>query len=218
MGGGGVIGGRGNARACVGCGCAGDLPWQRQMKSRSIADGLQDYLSSPSNPTFNRQARYLLGFERVGCSEGRCCGICSHGNPGYPAYAYDFDANHDELLAKAKEALKSLRAFTLAECFPESMRAVAMSVGWNPDEAEAMARDVHMGVRKDGLQLWEMGTGFGSTDLPPQLKAVEGRGEMAWKTVLPPSMVDIIRKKNMVDVELIEFAKGLLYERHGIKC
>merc|ERR1719373_1223267 len=136
-----------------------DLPWVGQMKSRPVADELQEYLSYPGNPTFNRQALYLLGFERVACSD-RCCGICSRGDPGNSAREYDWHGRYDELLAKGKEALRSLRAFTVAECFPESMRAVAMSVGWNPDEAEAMASDVHMGVRKDGLQLWEMGTGF----------------------------------------------------------
>merc|ERR1719195_281801 len=64
-----------------------DLPWLNRVKSRPIADGLQEYLSSPTNPALNRQARYLLGFERVQCAE-RCCGVCSHGEPGYPAYAY----------------------------------------------------------------------------------------------------------------------------------
>merc|ERR1719433_1220146 len=39
---------------------ANDMPWVRQIKSRSIADGIEEYLSSPANPTFNRQARYLL--------------------------------------------------------------------------------------------------------------------------------------------------------------
>merc|ERR1719464_2593360 len=65
---------------------AKEVPWLSDMKSLKLADSYNEYMSSPANPAFNRQARYLLGFERVQCSE-RCCGICSHGEPGYPAYA-----------------------------------------------------------------------------------------------------------------------------------
>lgn len=195
-----------------------DMPWVRQMKSRSLADGIEEYMSSPANPTFNRQARYLLGFERVACSE-RCCGICSHGNPGYPAYEYNFTANHEELLAKAKEALKSMRAFTIAECFPESMRAVALSVGWNPDEAEEMARQTKVGVRRNTAGLTDVSVGLGNTDLLGRIKSGAAGGDsMPWSAVLPQGMAEKIREKNMVDAELLEYAKKLLFERHGITC
>merc|ERR1719433_1051560 len=191
-----------------------DLPWVGQMKSRPVADGLQEYMSYPGNPTFNRQARYLLGFERIACSE-RCCGICSRESAGYPAHEYDWYAHYDELLAKAKEALKSLRAFTVAECFPESMRAVAMSVGWNPDEAEEMARGTLLAFRKNGTVLSEMAQGFRMLKKAPVIK---DWAQLAWTGVLPDGMADVTRKKNMLDSELLLYAKQLLYERHGIKC
>merc|ERR1719221_268793 len=68
---------------------ANDIPWLNEMKSLNLSDRFSKYMSYPANPAFNRMTRYLLGFERVQCSD-RCCGICSHGEPGYPAYAYDF--------------------------------------------------------------------------------------------------------------------------------
>merc|ERR1719433_325735 len=191
-----------------------DMPWVGQMKSRPVADGLQEYMSYPGNPTFNRQALYLLGFERVACSD-RCCGICSRGSPGYPAHEYDWHGHYDELLAKGKEALRSLRAFTVAECFPESMRAVAMSVGWDPDETEEMARSTHSAFRRNETALSEMAQGFRMLKKAPVIK---DWAQLNWTRVVPKDMKAVIRKKNEVDVELVLYAKQLLYERHGINC
>merc|ERR1719464_115679 len=63
---------------------AKDLPWLRETMGAAFEAGLKQYLETPANPALNRQARYLVGFERVPCEEQRCCGICSRGPQATP--------------------------------------------------------------------------------------------------------------------------------------
>merc|ERR1712232_747165 len=113
-----------------------DLSWLRHLQADSNADDnatMYEYLQSPRSPARNRQARYLLGFTRVCCRGG--IGLCEANEPcGYPAFAYDWDRDHDKLLAQAKKHLSELRFFGLADCYMESMKFLPQASGWDPQE------------------------------------------------------------------------------------
>merc|ERR1719221_818217 len=197
---------------------ANDQAWAREVRAnKNTTEALNEYVTSPANPTRNRQALYLLGFERVTC-EQRCCGVCSHGNPGYPAKAYDWDANHDALLFEAKKRLASLNAFVIQDCFPETLETVADALGWDPEETDDLARN-RVNARRNAMALTRMASGLGSGRVALDRRVLANVTQsVKWASVLPPGMADTIRKQNAVDVELVKFAKTLLYERTGIEC
>merc|ERR1719379_1805087 len=92
---------------------------------------LLDFIYFPDSPSHNRQALYLLGYERVTCGGRDCCGICQKTNPdAFPARVYNWDLNKDEVLETAKQHLKELLGFGITDCFEESIKAMAPKLDW----------------------------------------------------------------------------------------
>jgi hypothetical protein len=182
-----------------------DLSWLKQIESMlPEEDTMMEYLQSPQNPTRNRQALYLLGFVRVRCRDlldkalsasggGRTCTLVEP--YGYPARAYDWDKDHDELLARAKKRLSELRSFAITDCFDDSMKLLATDVGWDPEETAQLAESKY-GARS----------------------ASENVTASLWEQGLSPEQEQRIRELNRIDVELLAYAKQLMYDKHGVGC
>lgn len=193
-----------------------DFPVLLGMQTkRSIEDAFLDFLHSPHNPARNRQALYLLGFDRVACRL-TCCGICEPGLPGqvhggYPAHAYDWDRDHDALLARAKSHLLSLRAYSVTDCLAASMKPVGLALGWDPEESERMVSSVQFRQQNKTKVFGNM-TAFFDT------RGLASGGSTSWLTRINKDLESQIRKVNRVDDELLKFAKQQLWERHGIQC
>jgi hypothetical protein len=180
-----------------------DLSWLMQVQSMlPQEDAMMEYLQSPQNPTRNRQALYLLGFVRVRCRhqdvdpsavDGETC--TSVEPYGYPARAYDWDKDHDELLARAKKRLLELRSFAITDCFVDSMRLLATDIGWDPEETTKLA-----GNRYEARS------------------ASENVTASLWEQGLSPEQEQRIRELNRIDMELVAYAKQLMYDKHGVGC
>lgn len=200
-----------------------DFPFLMTVQLKhSIEDAFFDFLHSPSNPARNRQALYLLGFKRVACRL-TCCGICESGPPGrkyggYPAHMYNWDRDHDELLARAKNHLMSLRAYSITDCYADSMKAIGLALGWDPEVSKQMAISVHDRRQNKTKIFGNMTTFFNTAALEHDNRPLQVYGGTSWLHNINRNIEAQIREKNRVDDELLKFAKQQLWERHGIKC
>lgn len=194
-----------------------DMQLLKEMRHEKDMEKAKDkFLRWPANPARNRQALYLLGFTRLPCTR-RCCKECSNAEPlGYPALAYDWDKDHDELLARAKDNLLRLHSFGVTDCYVESMKFLAQDVGWDPTEASHIAEDIHRNNQKTLSNMRKIGrnTGVVFTRSSSKTNATFTQ----WRQVLSQSLQKDIRDRNRIDDELVAFGKKLLYERHGIRC
>eukprot|EP00420_Gonyaulax_spinifera_P025702 CAMPEP_0197915632 /NCGR_PEP_ID=MMETSP1439-20131203/80544_1 /TAXON_ID=66791 /ORGANISM="Gonyaulax spinifera, Strain CCMP409" /LENGTH=269 /DNA_ID=CAMNT_0043537599 /DNA_START=172 /DNA_END=981 /DNA_ORIENTATION=+ len=186
-----------------------------RMTSREEA--LLRYLRYKWNPTRNRQALYLLGFARVRCRKGCCKKYgCTESEPfGYPALAYDWSQRADELLARAKRHLTKLRAFMITDCYSQSIAPLAKAMGWDEQKAVKMAKDIHARQVRNRTTLEALGRAFGAD---PLALAKAEYATPTWSSMLPSPLLQEIREVNAVDVQLVAFAKQLLWQRHGISC
>lgn len=209
-----------------------DLEELRSLHAiRNDSEALLAYLRAPSNPARNRQALYLLGFDRVRCNASRLppnsrrpashgtagLALCAEKPPyGYPARAYDWDADHDALVARAKEQLLKTWTFGVADCFPHAIKAMARALHWDPEESYRMAVDVH--TRDKRVEMPATGTADTESIAPnSQMSSSQGIGDR-WRDHIDQTVKEEIRNYNRVDEELVAFAKMKLYELHGLTC
>lgn len=313
-----------------------DFNWLHSFVNRSdMEDALLAYVRSPDNPSRNRQAMYLLGFDRVSCRSTVCCGLCTdrHGERGqqlgsvnwaenstvqtlavtpspdhyptnvsvqeamdaycrslgkddaitvasesrkcktrrfarryggihwrcyddlaevlgiqcmandgktpieclqgtgghctrtqelkdvafaaseraamvpYPAHAFDWDGQHDELLARAKEALDGLTAFGITDCFADSMRGIAQGLGWDEASAVQFGTEIHAREQtKDHLMLVSTRQGASAVH------------RSKWASRIDPYVEGEIRERSRIDHELVLYAKKRYYELYGKTC
>lgn len=198
-----------------------DLPWLKQVqKMPNDTAALLEYLRSPRNPTRNRQALYLLGFDRVNCDR-QCCGLCSRTHPGHPAHAYDWDKDHDVLLARAKEHLLGLRAFGVLDCYVDSVKVIAGELGWEPEEAADMAGKIHRRKQdKRRLLAGLLSTSVSRVSAARHTAMLLNAGSAAglWRSALDPALRAEIDGLNRLDIELVDFARRQLYDRYKVNC
>lgn len=193
---------------------ANDLMELRSVQAlKPISLAITAYLLSPNNPSRNRQALYLLGFDRVACRD-TCCGVCSNHTfngkkGGYPAHRYNWDRDHGELLARAKRNLLSLRAYGITECFPESMKVIGSALGWNPAITELLGSVIHL-RKQDKSNLAKDLLGFDSVSA--------FHSNSSWRHFVPSDLEAQVRKVNRVDNELVQFARQQFWERQGARC
>mmetsp|Transcript_59135 Transcript_59135/g.183424 ORF Transcript_59135/g.183424 Transcript_59135/m.183424 type:complete len:502 (+) Transcript_59135:32-1537(+) len=196
-----------------------DLEWLRAIqKNPNVLEAMHEYLHSPKNPGRNRQTLYLLGFDRVpSCRQinrdSQTLQMCPEKERTYPARQYNWDENPDELLAIAKEHLLSLRAFGITDCYSESMRHIGAAMGWDPDATVEMAHNWHERFSQEdkrGLYLaWQPG-------FQKEYKWEEGVHTLTH--FIDPELEEEIRRVNSLDVELVKFARQLLFERGLTSC
>jgi len=175
-------------------------------------------LNSDRNPSRNRQALYLLGFTRVKCGRW-CCRVCSRDEPyGYPARAYDWDADHSALVARSKQRLMSLRAFGITDCLADSARVMAGAMGWDPNRTAALVLGNRERQQINRARLSLLAEGLGARQEAVALSRQAQTSELRWSQALPRWLRAEIQGIHAVDMELVAFAKQQLYERYGIRC
>jgi len=159
-----------------------NFTWLNDVDTSPDGDAaFEEYLAGyPDNPSRNRQALYLLGFKKM------------VQNVPYGEYTYDWDANHDSLVAQAKEHLEAMTAFGITDCFMASMSAFSQQLGWPEDEVLKLAKSVH--ARKSG------------------------KSRQSWRSTLSQDVIDRIERLNDIDMELYSFAKQRFSQRFGQSC
>merc|ERR1719323_2453036 len=105
----------------------------------------------------------------------------------------------------------------MADCFQTSMGTVAKALGWDQSKTMEGARSVKYGAHKNSTCLGQYCEALG-TDYTGLSRKFKDSAQVPWAATLPPRLKEAIRKLNYVDVELVAYAKQLLYDRHGIKC
>lgn len=199
-----------------------DLKWLETVENARTSPNetaaLLEYLRSPNNPTRNRQALYLLGFDRVRCDR-TCCGICDDQKRGYPAHAYDWDKDHDKLLSRAKEHLRSMTSFGVADCYVDSVRAMANSVGWDAEGAANLANTIHERKQDKRPTLAALLSTHSSPAARRHVALLsQGVGTSLWSAGMDEWLHSEILSVNRLDAELVDYAKQLFYEQHGVRC
>merc|ERR1719471_207709 len=97
------------------------------------------------------------------------------------------------------------------------MGTVAKALGWDQSKTMEAARSVKYGAHKNSTCLGQYCEALG-TDYIGLSRKFKNSTRMPWAATLPPRIKEAIRRQNYVDVELVAFAKQLLFHRHGINC
>eukprot|EP00931_Biecheleriopsis_adriatica_P101373 TRINITY_DN76526_c0_g1_i1.p1 TRINITY_DN76526_c0_g1~~TRINITY_DN76526_c0_g1_i1.p1 ORF type:complete len:349 (-),score=51.96 TRINITY_DN76526_c0_g1_i1:49-1095(-) len=204
--------------ACVGCldqdqwdWHPDDIEWMHRVRDmQNVTEAFQEYVRSPNNPSRNRQTLYLLGFPRAPCIKRECYFPEPAELKGYPAHEYDWDKDHDTLLARAKSHLMSLRSFGITDCFLDSMEVFAQALGWDPKETRALAEAVHTRSAAEGDKL--------SLERQLGLQPESAHLALLQYKSLAQQLSEEILQINRLDVELLEFARQQWYNLHASKC
>jgi len=183
---------------------------------------LLHFINLPHSPSRNRQALYLLGFERVKCrvtERSNCCGICVK-DPNkslpdnFPGRTYDWDSDGEFYLETAKERLQQLLSFGITDCFEDSLKVMAPKLHWDANIALGYASKMHYRhVDEQDIMLYTNMSRLESKITPGTFEQVEAGIEQ-----VAPDIAQRIRQRNWVDVELVQYAKQLFQERTGIEC
>eukprot|EP00931_Biecheleriopsis_adriatica_P091973 TRINITY_DN65815_c0_g1_i1.p1 TRINITY_DN65815_c0_g1~~TRINITY_DN65815_c0_g1_i1.p1 ORF type:complete len:469 (+),score=92.24 TRINITY_DN65815_c0_g1_i1:40-1446(+) len=211
---------------------------------KDVSESFQRYLHHPGNPSRNRQALYLLGFKRVECNQTRCGGdacICEKDSPGNPAKAYDWDANADELLERAKQQLLKLDAFGITDCFEESVEILSPLLGWSAKDALKIAKESHaMHVWKPTMEKARKIKPFSEYEFSARRLrqqqshagarsheqggglmrrlSFNGPGSNFWREFISPDVRKDILEVNSIDDELVRFAREIYLQQYGKPC
>lgn len=189
--------------------------WLTEVQNEwNVPQALCDFLEGDrANPARNRQALYLLGFNRSS-------GVA-------PGAMYDWDGNRTALLDLAKAHLRKT-LFGITDCFDVSTRVITQKLGWNTTEALALAAT--SAVRGEVGRNWRKTAVFDLSDtsylhyLNPNLTEPVStawnhtRPPNTWRSLLPRKLVNYIENWNSVDMELYDYALQLFAERHNETC
>jgi len=170
-----------------------------------LGPSVSSFAQIPRNPAKNRQALYLLGFDRPNifdCDEVRVFGgtwsrwtAFRHAGGLDPGAALELALQQlgmAELLAVAQSRLeKEIHLFGIADCFEASLALFSHTLGWDVHRANEVAA---VRYRANG------------SDLPSQSAS-------PWRSRLPAAAVEAIEAASSLDLALHKFAKGLLNRR-----
>lgn len=193
-----------------------DLEWLWKVEHMpNVTEALLEYLRYKNNPTRNRQTLYMLGFNHVSSCRvwlpNHKVSKCPEKEIPYPAHEYDWDKQHEELLAIAKEHLLNLRAFGITDCYTESLEHIAVAMGWDPVATVQSATEHHARWNEDDKRLIYF-----------PLKAEHGQivkeGVHTLAHYVTPEIEAEIRRVNSLDVELVSFARQILIQRGFKSC
>mmetsp|Transcript_27051 Transcript_27051/g.84167 ORF Transcript_27051/g.84167 Transcript_27051/m.84167 type:complete len:358 (+) Transcript_27051:75-1148(+) len=187
--------------------------WLREVQEersteRAFANFLQGFSGTPSR---NRQALYLLGWDRL-AEEA-------------PGRLYDWEGNHSGLVELAKERLrKTLLGIT--DCFEKSVEVITESLGWNTTEALSLAAtapsrkpEAHEHEQAERINS-ELLASVLNQSLVEQVSSAwnHSRPNGTWRSRLSPKLVNYLENWNAVDMELYEYALKLFQERYNQTC
>lgn len=176
--------------------------WAEEIRKNHIDQALEIYLHGyPGNPSVNRQALYLLGFD-------------SHYAAGEK---YNWNRDHDYLLDQAKANLDRLTAFGITDCFLTSMKVIARQFGWPEseviDEAKSHQGFRHKDVAEDKTTFFQH-----SKFYDPHIALNENSGSLRWRDIANHALVEDIEKTNAVDMQLFEYARQRFQDLYGETC
>jgi hypothetical protein len=162
---------------------------------------------------------YLLGFPRIGCNRAsgspavdvrklchngndQCICVGSNGTAGaavdasvdaVPGRAFDWDTDAARLLERAEAHLLAVHAFGIVECFAQSLVSISRYFGWKAAQAAGIAKS-------------------------HSRRRAKPSGADSWASDFGADFVEEIEQVNAVDMQLLEFARGLFEERTGAVC
>mmetsp|Transcript_106561 Transcript_106561/g.333323 ORF Transcript_106561/g.333323 Transcript_106561/m.333323 type:complete len:287 (+) Transcript_106561:719-1579(+) len=200
--------------------CAGQDQWDFRnsewlhfvQHEPSTEKALYAYLNEPFNPSRNRQAMYLIGFDRSPTS--------------VPGMAFDWDNNRTALLELAKEHLRQT-IFGITDCFGESLRAISDAIGWNTTQVMQMAavtKARHTASWAMEYQVQNLTHSFVPEVLNETFSLYRSplwphdRPQGSWRALLQDKLVTYLENWNSVDMELYEYALDLFAERYHEDC
>lgn len=194
------------------------LAFQKRLGRPEILDiSLSEFVSMRGNPANNRQTLYLLGFNRPeifackqNCGMEDCdedCGnawdrYLSHGGiePGEAlgqAVSGEDQVPAAELVYVAQSRLAyGVHVFGLVDCFDDSLRLMAHSLGWDPRKSAEIGSMRFRAGGQDGMMI-------------PVAKS----NETTHRSQLSVQEIALIDRANALDISLHKFAHGLLRER-----
>eukprot|EP00415_Alexandrium_ostenfeldii_P004573 UN4573 len=191
------------------------LQWLKQVQvESSVERALGNFLEGHrQTPTRNRQALYLIGFDRDAVRR--------------PGELYDWDRNHTGLLELAKEHLNQT-LFGITDCYDTSLKVITEKLGWNTSKAVNLADHQRFRGKTDTRTHMSKTFWFTYSRLPDFLNQTfanktstrfnHTRPLNTWRGVMPPKLVNYIENWNSVDMELYEYALQLFKERYNKTC
>lgn len=186
--------------------------WLRAVQNEANTDrALKLFLEMKHTPVRNRQALYLVGWDRDSVRGGM---------------AYDWDRNGTELLEVAKEHLRKT-TFGITDCFEASVRLMSDHLGWNASEALGLVRSnpgrrVYAKDHQAQLAFFHGSTVADKLNVnltePVSGAFAHSRPAGTWRGDLPEKLVNYLENWNAVDMELYDYARSLFRERYGEVC